>query len=793
MEINLCIELFLLCIYGISGNVALPENIKDVIEYDKSKDVYGQSVVAPQKENTTISAHTQALSNLQEILTPFELRRCLIVITSFRAVDVPGLTTPTIRRNLKPRNADNAKIAGWYNDHFKTDSKSRNCTSSKYFNTKTKNGGKYRRHCTELSIPLFATASTPWFCEVEINLFLPAESLMVPSYVGSKGLYYPGALEYYARAPLKAKALIFIDEYSSHHHYTERNVCQTIVFGRRSKDPVVGSWNRELPSNFMLAFINKSANTKGFSTLLTVHLYEFCNWIKESPIKNLSTGLKTLDLILQKRVPKHLFEIQMDRYGRRPYNFATVMLTCLKSDILKLFTSTEGKRMHWRRIAKVQAYLVETILKNFTLKQFWPFAFCEFGQGKLIPRNASDSMTNIRIAFYDKSHASTSMPPDCLFYFNDTSRAVRFLTTETRGESLLPFEELVNVFQPSVWTVSFTCLLCTGIFMNNVLSCRISGGLYLLLLSVTKCLLEQGDPFTSQVCANRRVKLIVAGIFAACILLSNAYKNSNIYNMVKPRKILLYETLDQINLNNFRVYTRLKMVDHLLNVTDGSDFLQRKYGTILCDWSIIDYNKYYYSLSEGVKFLVAIESFSLKEHSPNVFKQAVPQEKLLSFIWWNAENHTKFPKKIHKSEFKAFSTKLNEIVIQKAENNLFEELMNSEKVAVILPTLDGLIIRNRLRSNGKNAHFGKETYASGISSFILNGNLHLPMLRRIWGLTESGINNWLHKLFDPTIFLQDHQYERATPASIKGNILVIFVVWLSCIILSFITFLGESG
>ncbi len=85
-------------------------------------------------------------------------------------------------------------------------------------------------------------------------------------------------------------------------------------------------------------------------------------------------------------------------------------------------------------------------------------------------------------------------------------------------------------------------------------------GYFIMLQDMVKILVEQGNPFPDSVANHLRVKSIVAAILLAGIVLSNAYKNSNVYNMIFPRPNIPYNFISELFDDNFTVYTQVGFV-----------------------------------------------------------------------------------------------------------------------------------------------------------------------------------------------------------------------------------------
>lgn len=79
------------------------------------------------------------------------------------------------------------------------------------------------------------------------------------------------------------------------------------------------------------------------------------------------------------------------------------------------------------------------------------------------------------------------------------------------------------------------------------------------VISTIKILLEQRDPIFASADAlavSRRMKPMTGLFLLAAIILSNAYKNTNVYNMVVSRKPLVYKYFDEVVQDKFNICTR---------------------------------------------------------------------------------------------------------------------------------------------------------------------------------------------------------------------------------------------
>lgn len=71
-----------------------------------------------------------------------------------------------------------------------------------------------------------------------------------------------------------------------------------------------------------------------------------------------------------------------------------------------------------------------------------------------------------------------------------------------------------------------------------------------------KVLLEQGSPFPNQITRFQHLRLLTGAYILGCIVISNGYKNTNIYTMIILREPLKHESFHELVDANFMIYTR---------------------------------------------------------------------------------------------------------------------------------------------------------------------------------------------------------------------------------------------
>lgn len=191
-----------------------------------------ESLITAQLFAEVKNSRAETISNLQEIINPFVLQRCLVVLTSWKTVEMQRLTFPVILRNMKPvavlNASENTNLQViWFPQHNNGNKTNmRRCTSHNFFYVSfPAEFETFPSYCTEFDIPVFSAASRPWQCDLDIHLFLPNYKF------GSEArfeLEYPYAFDYRKRAPLIAKSYMFINDFTVEERSLYESICEKL-------------------------------------------------------------------------------------------------------------------------------------------------------------------------------------------------------------------------------------------------------------------------------------------------------------------------------------------------------------------------------------------------------------------------------------------------------------------------------------------------------------------------------------------------------------------------------------
>lgn len=759
-------------------------------------------IAAAKITNEYLKTHSAPISNLQDILTPLNDDHCLVFMTSFKRVDILRVTSPTIRRTLE---LVGVVVKSWkgivwspYNG-FANGSLHTSSFSTKFYDSlQISEDGDAPGHYSTILVPTFASFTKPWQCEIQISLFLPDFKLNM-----RKQVSYPIPIEYYNGVPLVPQVNIFIDHSPQFTNEYYENVCFNFVLRRNSYATL-------LKGVFLQVSLSQENIVEDILTLTTVHTYDDC--FKSSNIDTLDWKrsrfeFPTNDLKQHWYIDPHALSYK--------YSFESALMECsslsMMHRVLKVHGNTDVDKAKHRLIPQAQAYIFQIVMGNFSYDVVGN-SICKGDQGNVAIESDSREPTGYVNYIFARNQFGNSLSTNTILYFNNTSSSLRFITCRSRGSSELSFEELVNIFDRYVWATSAILLSLTSIIISKLVYLEKSISVVKPLLSVVKCLLDQGDPFSFPRKFQTKVKVILVGVYLVAMLLSNAYKNNNVYNMVLGRKRIVYSTLEELENDNFTVYSRISGILHYIYIPFENDsFYTLEPGTKLPDFQFVKESErktsHYYMADNRTEITVQAEVSQLENERRRrnethdwlrrLYKIATVPEKSFELILSNFRAVTDFPSRIYLSNFSQVLYDLEQRYHSDEVNIIKVELLSNKSIAVLLPTNIAVRLKRHLNLLGYVADIGKEAFTSGVSAISFGPTVSIPFIKRLWGMQESGIINWWHHFLDP-LHSENVQVGGPAPlpitaAKISGNIVIVFVVWSGGLIIATIISMLEFG
>jgi len=170
-------------------------------------------------------------------------------------------------------------------------------------------------------------------------------------------------------------------------------------------------------------------------------------------------------------------------------------------------------------------HIVQLILKNSSSN-----TGCVNG---LMDGRIRQSYAKIYISF--KMIYSTTQKEYALLTMSDDGNGFTFLACGKPSFREFEFHELVNVFKREIWLFLFIFMVLLSFFTATVVNIRIEMAqsfrekqvlrvdkLVSMFIQVSKALLEQGDPFYSNVAGSKRLRFSTGAFLLVAIVLSNA-------------------------------------------------------------------------------------------------------------------------------------------------------------------------------------------------------------------------------------------------------------------------------
>lgn len=222
--------------------------------------------------------------------------------------------------------------------------------------------------------------------------------------------------------------------------------------------------------------------------------------------------------------------------------------------------SAEEKMIH------AHQHLWIDILSNYTMvAKSPPFISCIDGRPDYNTFLSYHSVPHYKLHLETTKTINDDAPFSLLFRTRVPLASIRFVSCGKRGFKPLPFQELLNVFELPVWILIVIVAICFPITFRYLSKrkSRRGGPLnfkFTYVFSVFKILLEQGDDLISSAINSWRWKIFV-GIWALlAVVLSNAYKSTNVYNMISEKVLVPYEWFPELLEENFKIYAKLSKV-----------------------------------------------------------------------------------------------------------------------------------------------------------------------------------------------------------------------------------------
>ncbi|CAL8121394.1 unnamed protein product [Orchesella dallaii] len=764
-----------------------------------------------------------SILNLNEILAPFVSPNCIVNLNNFRDIDVfsgdpPNypliLWTPVLGIVEKPWRSvswmpkgfyKNGNVS-WLKDHLQ-------CNTSnllRLYEWKYYGSGV----CLGMDSVQYSSRSKPWNCNVEIYLYHPnVNNTMNYGYpenlqpnVHDKYVFR-NSFAYYRIPSVK----LFVGHASL--QFLDSNMLSTWM------DHVIVRNSDQQPTNVLCLFatVTSKSNyhgvirsvetmtnrikyfTKDNATVIASNSYRNYVTFRLVNISNISfEDLSELSYPDPRDILRwHVKTLYKTYKPTESVNYQ--LASCNKTLVhMKHFLSLPSHLSQMEKLAKTYAHVWLSIMGNVTFTTTLtpkPNIVCYPLSGEQKMEKASYHSIEIS----DEIFINTTLLGRAAHIPLHMS-VLKFVSCGRPQLQSIGFEELINVFDSYVWLFSIISMLLLLFAMVRLSQKRhqVLFNIKQYSLALLKVIVEQGDPFPKEPLVATPTRLMVAAFMLVGIVLSNAYKNSNVYNMIAPRSPVPYTHLKALVENNFTIYVRSSSVDyfwwygrfptwtevnialHHISVGEVGSVDVHSEIAILIELMGAISNIYQYSNISKLK-LKEIESVTAMH--PNLYLIVKKQIKEIQAM-----------KQVPSEITSEVELELGGNFWRDEDKLLSEFIDKCDKAALILPQSLCLNHAKRLRRlKLENVYIGEEKLARPMLVFSLANQMPPFVVKRLNGATEAGLwDRWQTLIQGSYSLAADQSRELLRKPSLDGNVLVIFVVLMTGLSFSVFCFILES-
>lgn len=764
--------------------------------------------------STSLELSKKVVYTLKLIATALQKQRCFLLLDNYKWSNIPEFNLPIYLRRLVPAivssnihfEHNTTKIIKttltWIPStlrQFNKTKKANLCSMSTNLNgldVKLIN-----EYCTKLDNKKFIWNSRPSNCFAQISLFPPKffvniwfEKINLAGEIVK--LKYPGGFKY----PLQSR--------SFHLLVTQAGLFtnQAFVFHVLS-----------LKSNYRLYPVPYISDP----IILVLRVFENLQFFGDDSNTTLTVLCILCDPIQSTYVlPETIVNLQFIKYAYPKPNDATVWLAsnpgikdktqtfffeqikkCISFENFRNIDVIRQKfKLSTNKVLSGYAQIWRSIMKNHSMF-ISTFGICR--KGIKIPSDVSRLVlhgTHIQLS----SRIYTGVTPQTFsLAVKDNLNALRFVSCGRIQIKQLSFDKLVSVFDYHTWILVVVATLSAGIVAKHLQkysdnSLQESTIKYFEIL--LKMLLEQDESQKTNADKNSiPVKIIFTTFAFASIVLSEAYRNDNVYKMILPRKTVALETLSQLLQENFQIFTRSSSVRfsglRIDNISALEIELRNRGHTIYekSSMTTIDSEVSMFDMSsrkmtpENQNDYIMRNSTKLHWKIPNLFLDLIKRNE----IFIRNQSLDIFDEVVAR---RRMNKELTGKILDFEERFLLDHLSKCKKSAVVLPSYMIYDFTSKLKGNNISGSgqvsIGKERYFSGYQIFNLEGPVPYFVTLRLRAVQVSGIMEWWGTLVKGKI-LADEVRSSPKQATMSGNISVIFVVMFTGHCLSIIYFMLE--
>lgn len=464
---------------------------------------------------------------------------------------------------------------------------------------------------------------------------------------------------------------------------------------------------------------------------------------------------------------------------------ASIFLNRLQN--CETFSDLRGS-YYTRGIAKKYGSVWMSILGNYSYEiTYLNNRFCD--NGKVVNEigfspNMIDLRLYIKQTFLQPVASATIYPAVLVTMHSD----LRLVICGYKELGKLPFLEFFTAFQANVWFTLIISICTVILILQGIPVTTYNPSMMQSTLAMLKLFLEQGDPFPMSVMRNPNSRPISVTLLLMAIILSNAYKNTNVYNMIIPGSVVPYHYLEELVSDNFSIHTRsLGASLQRLRTSPGDcstatrtrfiSVVQKRHRSQYiidvdeeCHLEHMTYKSEVSSLHDRIKYNeLQFLNTTLLNLLPEVTSVIQLKESLFVnfakliigvFSDFNYENDYQYW--FRQTEIKY----------------LWKSLKRCRKVALLFPSQVGYEEVKRWEKHGfTNVYQGAEAFYERNLAFTLKGLVPQYLVQRLKNAETCGLwKRWQNLLEKKVLPRSKRKTEELSTPSMDGNVVVIFLL-----------------
>ncbi|CAL8121436.1 unnamed protein product [Orchesella dallaii] len=767
-----------LTIYSVSPLPELTNNNWTLQQYFRMLDLFHAN---GKQQMPYIDSEFPGISNLSEQLTPFTTANCLMSLYNFRYVDIFDETpleypillwTPELGQINKwntwmPKDFNKKISVTKVNDTLR-------CNTSNFVRM-VEYGDFCTSICLDLDVFKYSSHSKPWNCQVEMYLYPPdiTRTQTVPS------------------------VNVFV--YHDTLQFVDSSILSQLIY-----PSIRISWKGNV--NYAHLYVSLTSNSQSSGVISFVKIVkEFQRVLKKSNDTAVEMS-RTLDVILYeinlKITPLEILERLSNPAPSETIHWSLITefpaTRRTESAIFQL--SLCDKRLfnaeyllHSRlelsaveKLAKAYAHVWLSIMKNSTFQldqdtlayyTYYPLS----GEVKLESSYVDVFNNHIPVMTLEGALLFNSASRGAALEIPLDLSALKFVSCGRRALQSMAFRELIDVYDTAVWAfVGLSILILMMVFeqLSHGTGSMSLFNIYQHWLPIFKAIVEQGDPFPSRYLKTLPIRLVFSAFMLAMIVLSNAYKNTNVYNMIAPRNPVPYKYLKELVHDSFVIFARSSFV--------GFYWYDRE----MPRWSNVSISKHYLNVADSASVFSVIQrllwglDYREKAELTKTYNDSI---RLMEQVEQATGLHPHFIS-VLKNRFEEIEsinpfpfmpsqgihTALQERFWTREDLILADFIDQCNRTALLLPQHLCMKHAHRLQRLKKDDVFvGKEAYVNNLYTFTLTYRKPSFIIKRLSGTKESGIWEWWLKLAKGGYKLYQTRKVLTKP-NLDGNVLVIF-------------------